>query len=285
MTRASLEIDNPPDFAVRYGWGRPPARHIKAIFDHHRDAQAELLGQMAAFSRAFSMIPLMMPDSDDAPRWIQDWIPPLDLITLYAFPCLVRPPRIIEIGSGNSSKIMRRAIRDQDLPCHLTSIDPVPRVEMDHLADCVIRSPLEQVDLGLFDALQSGDMIFFDGSHRCLQNSDVTVFFVDILPRLPAGVLIGIHDIRWPDDYPDGWRHRIYSEQYILAAHMLAQGDRFPLVLSNAYASTTLRDLARACVQPPMLALLADGGRPEIFGTTLWFHSAPPPFSALSGVD
>lgn len=67
--------------------------------------------------------------------------------------------------------------------------------------------------------------MFFDGSHRCFQNSDVTAFFLDVMPRLPSGILIGIHDILWPQDYPPGWKDRYYSEQYVLGAYLLGAAD------------------------------------------------------------
>ena len=78
-----------------------------------------------------------------------------------------------------------------------------------------MRQPLEAVDASEFGALTAGDVVFFDGSHRVFQNSDVTVFFLEILPALPPGVLVQIHDIFWPVDYPPAWADRYYSEQYM----------------------------------------------------------------------
>jgi hypothetical protein len=86
----------------------------------------------------------------------------------------------------------------------------------------VIREPLETTSLAPFAALEAGDVVFFDGSHRTFMNSDVTVFFLEVLPNLPAGALVGIHDIHLPDDYPAAWTDRHYSEQYLLAAYLLA---------------------------------------------------------------
>ena len=36
-------------------------------------------------------------------------------------------------------------------------------------------------------------------------NSDVTVFFCEILSVLPKGLVFGFHDIYLPFDYPDIW--------------------------------------------------------------------------------
>lgn len=107
---------------------------------------------------------------------------------------------------------------------------------MDVLCDRVIRQPLEDVDGKLFDELESGDMLFIDNSHRVFQNSDVTVFFLEILPRLKPGITVHIHDIFLPFDYPPSWYDRHYSEQYLLAAFLLANYDKIDILLPLAYA-------------------------------------------------
>jgi hypothetical protein len=73
----------------------------------------------------------------------------------------------------------------------------------------------------LFDRLGAGDVLFMDGSHVALMGSDATVFFLEILPRLKRGVLVGIDDIFLPWDYPPTWTGRVYGEQYLLAALLL----------------------------------------------------------------
>ena len=90
-------------------------------------------------------------------------------------------------------------------------------MEVDGLCDEVIRAPLEECDLAVFSRVRPGDVVFFDGSHRAFTNSDVTTFFLDVLPELPAGVLVHLHDICLPDDYPPYLDDSFYSEQYLLA--------------------------------------------------------------------
>ena len=93
---------------------------------------------------------------------------------------------------------------------------------MDAVCDTVIRQPLETLDTaGIIENLQAGDILFVDGSHRCFTNSDVTVVFLEILPRLQPGVLVHFHDILLPYDYPPAWSRRYYSEQYLLACWLL----------------------------------------------------------------
>ncbi len=77
------------------------------------------------------------------------------------------------------------------------------------------------MDLALFRELQAGDVLFIDSSHRCFMNSDVTVLFLEVLPNLPPGVLVQVHDIFIPYDYPREWVERYYAEQYLLSCYLL----------------------------------------------------------------
>ena len=143
---------------------------------------------------------------------------------------------LIEIGSGISTRFARRAVSDLALRTRIRSIDPCPREDIDKICDDVVRLPVEVVDLAVFDSLDSGDVLFFDGSHRAFQNTDVTIFFTEILPRLKPGVIVGIHDIFLPYDYPPEWYGRFYNEQYLLACYLLG-GDSWRILLPNYYVS------------------------------------------------
>jgi hypothetical protein len=149
----------------------------------------------------------------------------------------IRPARYFEIGSGNSTKFARNAIATHRLATRLISLDRAPRAQIDLLCDEVIRAPLETVDLAVLDQLQSGDVLFIDGSHQCLMNSDVTVVFLEVLPRLPAGVWVHFHDIFLPWDYPAEWVDRYYAEEYLLACWLLAESPRIQVELPNYFVS------------------------------------------------
>jgi hypothetical protein len=180
-----------------------------------------------------------LKNSDDAtqPSWVNNWLPGLDSVALYSLLCLSNPKRFVEIGSGNSTKFARRAILDQGLRTQITSIDPHPRAQIDLICDNVIRQPLEDADLTLFDELQNGDVLYIDGSHRCFPNSDVTVTFLEVLPRLRDGVFVEFHDISLPYDYSPMLAERYYSEQYLLAVYILAENNKFKIVLPNSFVS------------------------------------------------
>ena len=75
----------------------------------------------------------------------------------------------------------------------ITSIDPQPRAEVDAICDEVVRSPLEDTDLSVFDTLDAGDILFVDNAHRVLPNSDATVVFLEVLPRLTVPVATTPH--------------------------------------------------------------------------------------------
>lgn len=183
-----------------------------------------LKGFVTDAERMADIAPSATPDSFE-PGWKNEWIEGLDVISLYGYVKSRRANTYLEIGSGYSTMFVRRAIRDHGLPTRLVSIDPEPRAGIDRQCDEIIRSRLENVPLRpLFSQLAANDIVFFDGSHRCFQNSDVTVFFTEILPMIPSGVLIGIHDIFLPADYTPMWFGRFYSEQYLLACWLLADG-------------------------------------------------------------
>jgi hypothetical protein len=104
----------------------------------------------------------------------------------------------------------------------VVSIDPAPRADIDGVADVVIRQPLQDASLGVFDQLTPGDIVVIDGSHTAFMGGDTVVAFLEVLPRIPPGVLVAIDDIFLPWDYPPTWVGRWYGEQYLLATMLLA---------------------------------------------------------------
>jgi Methyltransferase domain len=203
------------------------------------------------------------------PGWLNGWQPGLDTGALYGFLRSRRPSLYLEIGSGASTKFARRAIEDGGLPTRIVSIDPHPRAEIDEICDTVLRAPLEDTDLSAFDDLSAGDVVFFDGSHRIFMNSDATVFFLEVLLRLPAGVLVGTHDIYLPYDYPLGIAERYYSEQYLLAAYLLAGWPNFDTVLPAWYVTQTPH------YRPPLESLWEHPALAEVerYGCAYWLET------------
>lgn len=231
----SLDVDYPVEPKVRYGYGAPAHPGLSALFAQSAEVSSAALASFVPFFDRLADIDLL--PSDTEPGWSNDALPGLDTAAIYCFLATRNPRLYLEIGSGNSTKVARRAIRDNTLRTRIVSVDPEPRAEVDAICDETVRSPLEDTPLDLFDRLQPGDVVFFDDSHRCFQNSDVTTCFLDVLPRIPPGVLVGIHDICLPFDYPASWLDRYYSEQYLLAAFLLGGHRGYDVVLPSFYCT------------------------------------------------
>jgi hypothetical protein len=260
---SEIHLDYPVRSVPRYGHGRPPHPRLAAIIDRGRDRYRGLLESFLAHRECFLRIPLDAPAGAPDPHWVNGWFPGLDAIALHCLLAGNDPARYLEVGSGMSTRIARRAIRDHGLRTRIVSIDPCPRAEIDPICDEVVRAPFEDVDVAVVDQLGDGDILFVDGSHRCFMNSDVTAQFLDVIPRLRPGVLVHLHDIFLPWDYPPAWADRFYSEQYLLAVALLAEGPHLEILLPNAFVSLDdeLRRVLEPIWQDPHMAgVQADGG-------------------------
>lgn len=215
----------------RFGehWGLPRNRPLHAVLAGKADVYGQWFDVILRRQADLLRIP-RESESERDPRWVNLYLPGLDTAALYAFTVERAPSLYVEVGSGNSTRVVRRAIDDHGLTTQIVSIDPQPRAVCDELCDEIVRKPLEDADLAVFDRLQAGDICFIDNSHCAFQNSDVTVVFLEVLPRLRPGVLVGIHDIWLPDDYPAAWADRWYSEQYLLASLLLGGADPVDIV-------------------------------------------------------
>jgi len=230
-----IDLDYPPDSKPRYGYGAPAHPLLAGIIERNRAAYRSRLQSFLQYQEDLVSIPECSTDSL-IPHWHNGFFPGLDAVALYCFMADFRPKRYLEIGSGNSTKFCRYAKTRRQLDTEIISVDPQPRTEVDALCDRVVRRRVEDLDGSLFDQLQAGDTLFIDSSHRVLMNSDVTALFLDILPRLRSGVLVHIHDILLPLDYPIEWAPRFYSEQYLLAAYLLG-GEKFEILLPNTFVT------------------------------------------------
>jgi predicted O-methyltransferase YrrM len=155
------------------------------------------------------------------PFWGNGYFDGGDARAVYGIIAAHRPAHIVEIGSGNSTMFMRQAIRDFSLETKITSIDPVPRAEIDAICDVVVRRSVLDVELAMFSALEPNDILFMDGSHLTFNGTDTVRLFLEILPVVAAGVMVHIHDINLPKEYTRSFDQRGYSEQYMLGAALL----------------------------------------------------------------
>lgn len=151
-----------------------------------------------------------------------------------------KPGKIIEIGSGHSTVIASLAARRNETDgtrTEITAVEPFEQPWLEQLGVDVIRQKVEDLGAGPFEALAENDILFIDSSHVIRPQGDVLFNFFSLLPRLRPGVLVHVHDIFTPFDYPDNWvleERRLWDEQYLLEA-FLAYNDEFEVLLANNY--------------------------------------------------
>lgn len=234
----NLFLDYRVKFVPRYGHGLPAHGQLLNIIQQGDDRYAGFLKQLMEYAPLLQEIKPSGTETDaNKPVWNNGFLPGLDIAAIYTMLAVHKPGKYIEVGSGNSTKVAYKAKQDQQLETQIISIDPFPRAEIDHLADKVIRKPFETVDYSEILALGAGDILFIDNSHRILPNSDAMVFFMEILPQLKKGVIVHIHDIYLPYDYPQFMCDRGYSEQYGLAFYLLANPEKYRTIFPCYYVS------------------------------------------------
>lgn len=143
-----------------------------------------------------------------------------DAAVAYAFLRERRPSLVVEVGSGNSSRVIRAAL-DRNGEGRLVCIDPEPRTGIATVCHEHRRLPVQEVPVEWLRSLPADGVLFIDSSHRAGVGSDVNFLFLEVVPALPPGALVHVHDVYLPDDYPAEWnvgRGFLYSEQYLLQA-------------------------------------------------------------------
>lgn len=165
-----------------------------------------------------------------------------------------KPNNLIEIGSGNSTKIAIMALTKNQNETNFKSnhicIEPY---EMPWLEDTdveVKRDLVENIKLNNFEKLGKNDFLFIDSSHIIRPQGDVLKIYLEILPILKSGVIVHIHDIFSPRDYLDQWvleDIKLWNEQYILEA-LISNSDRYQIIASlNSLKYSNYYDLKKVC--------------------------------------
>ncbi len=187
------------------------------------------LGLLTTFVHADELVdlPVEKPDylgfylkndsflSGDAEYWYQ-------LIRVF------KPARIIEVGSGNSTLMAMRAIQknrldDPKYQCEHVCIEPFEQPWLEETGVSVRRELIEEVDPGLFSELTENDVLFIDSSHIIRPQGDVLFEYLELLPRLNKGVIVHVHDIFSPKNYPASWledKVLFWNEQYLLESFL-----------------------------------------------------------------
>jgi predicted O-methyltransferase YrrM len=163
---------------------------------------------------------------------------------LYSMIRLLKPSRLIEVGSGLSTLIAREAIQmnsrlDSTYRCEHVCIEPYENTWLKEAGVTLVRSAVELVDKRLFAELGVNDILFIDSSHIIRPQGDVLYLYQEILPIVRSGVFVHVHDIFTPKDYLDAWiveKGLLWNEQYLLEA-FLTFNKRFEIVGACNYLS------------------------------------------------
>jgi predicted O-methyltransferase YrrM len=264
---ATLTGIAPRGFFIPYRYAatvRPaPYAALEPLFAAAGPAMAEVL---AAIESCADGIGRIAAGQALPARFDQDWFPRLDAAAAYAIVATRAPARIVEVGSGHSTRVMARAVADRGLSTRIACIDPAPRAVIAELGVTHVPRVLGDEDGSLFAELQAGDVLFIDSSHVAMPGTDVDRLVLDVLPRLAEGVLIHIHDILLPDAYPPEWAWRGYNEQTVAGALLLGGG--FEILFASHWAATRMADRVEAgpAGRIPL--------RPGVLETSLWLRKA-----------
>lgn len=137
----TLFSDYKVDFKPRYGHGKPAHPELKDYIDKNREEYKSILNAALKYKENLSTIKDFSDEADsNRPVWNNGFLPGLDIVMIYTFMAKYAPSRYLEVGSGNSTKVANKAKIEKGLNTEIISIDPQPRVEIDILADRVIRS-------------------------------------------------------------------------------------------------------------------------------------------------
>jgi predicted O-methyltransferase YrrM len=222
---------------------------VSSAIDFDLDGQRRLVRRLGDAYRA----ELETIAQANAFAFTNEYFAGLDAAMYYALIRDLRPARVIEIGSGMSTRIAAQALdrnRAEGRPGELICIEPFPqpRLTRDMPAITLITEPVERVPLETFDALQANDILFIDSSHAAKFGGDVCREFLEILPRLKPGTWIHVHDIFFPHDYPAEWlmeKRLAFNEQYVLEA-FLAFNRSFSVRAANYWLGLEFRSDAEA---------------------------------------
>ena len=142
-----------------------------------------------------------------------------------------KPQNIVEVGSGASTQIIRTGLtknyQETSESAQFLSIEPYPKpfllqltgMDEEGIIFQLEKTPVQKINLLHFESLGKNDILFVDSSHVYKQGSDVEFEFLQIYPLLKKGVIVHIHDIFFPFDYPLEWnlkQYRFWNEQYYL---------------------------------------------------------------------
>jgi hypothetical protein len=190
---------------------------------------------------------------------------------------------VIEVGSGFSSLVTAKVNREfLQGRMHFTCIEPYPPPFLLEGVPGISDMRVEEVQetpLALFEELGEGDVLFVDTSHTVKTGGEVPWIFSQIIPRLAPGVVLHIHDVFLPGEYPEEWvteEGRNWNENYLVDAFLSFNAD-FEVTFGAQWMIQNHGDALMAAF-PDLLGgpttPLPSDGRPrfENHGSSLWMR-------------
>jgi hypothetical protein len=227
---------------MTYYYNHHKNKKLYKIFDDNAYVFSRLAHSFSNIYSIYNEIPTLADYASDVYFYSNKCFPPLDAMGIGIILNYFKDIKsIIEVGSGNTTKLFKFLKDKLDLKFKLTCIDPAPRANILNSTDNHIQKILQQVDIdSLIEEINSQKtLLFIDSSHRMEINSDCTVIFTEILGNLSKGTIVHFHDIFLPDDYPDSWYPITYNEQYPLATY-LTNSNKYNLLWSSWYINKYL---------------------------------------------
>jgi hypothetical protein len=234
-------IVDPDELRPRWAALWPPQPQVQGI-DFDAAGHERLLDQVFPALLKDYDYPDTLPESEDLRQFfsINSQFGWLDSRAAFALLRHWQPRRVIEVGSGFSSLLIADVGQRFLAPgFRLTCIEPFPRPFLSRLPGVSLHvAPVQDVPWSVFAELEPGDVLFIDSSHVAKTGSDVNRLYFDVLPRLPVGVRVHVHDIFLPHEYPPQWvldENRSWNEQYLVQA-LLMHSTRLRVRFGCGYA-------------------------------------------------
>jgi glycosyltransferase involved in cell wall biosynthesis len=260
-----------PTYGPEHIFRDPDVPRALAGIDWNLDAQTQLLEE---FNFGAALRSLEGRHSQGRTfSYSNGYCGPGDAEALYCMVRHIKPRTIVEVGCGQSTVVAHFAIedakaQDSQYSCRQICFEPYENPWLEDLGVEVKRELIEKSDLSLFRSLCPGDIVFIDSSHALRPMGDVEFEFLHILPNLPKGVIVQVHDIFSPRDYPAQWlnvERRFWNEQYLLEA-FLSFNHEFEIICSlNHLMHLGSAQFKRA------FPILAERG-PDPFVGSFWFR-------------
>ena len=234
--------------------------------DIHEEEQIKLLSEFKnKYKAEYEKIPLYNPGSPYEYYYMNKSFELIDGVIFYCMLRHFRPKNVIEIGSGNSTLLIAQALlqneKEYQNKTKFVAYEPYPNEILKKGFPGLTKletTRIEEIPLEVFSNLDENDILFIDSSHVLKIGSDVQYEYLELLPRLNKGVIVHVHDIFLPKEYPQNWvrkKCRFWNEQYLLHAFLMFN-EKYDVLWAGNYMHINHLDILEESI--PMLKMYAE---------------------------